>query len=289
MENQPPNFQQIADLFQLSAPKTTGSIRSVKLEGNTAEESSILGKQALNDGDAEGAIKHFKRATEQREEPSEEDALNLAAAYSYADQESLAYLQYKRLLKDEKESGEVRAGLADLLKRQGRNSDAIEMLAEAVRAEPDNPAHLYKLAELYFTTKRRKAALYAIQSAILLKPDEVFYHYFLGDVLLSLDRNAEALESYRAAIELSPGDDFYLIRASIAFWRLGKHKDAVKAVRLASELAPENNIYHGLLEAYLSESGQTAEADLESARADKMDSFDQAQLQRLLAEAGINN
>lgn len=287
MEPNSPTFQQISELFQLSTPHGSTEIEESELSGDNADESSILGRQALTDGNVELALRHFKRAAAQRGTLEAEDGLNIAATYAYRDDIPLAYRQYKLVLQSEAESAEALVGLSELYKRQGRHRDAVAQLELAIKNEPNNAFHAFKLSETLLGIKERTSALHAIKRAILINPSEALYFFWMGDILLQLDRFEEALESFRAAVELSPGDDYYLIRSSIAFWHLGKRQEAIKAIRLACELAPEKDSYHGLLEALLEEDGQIAEADLESDRADKMDSYDQEMVRRWLAEMNV--
>jgi tetratricopeptide (TPR) repeat protein len=284
-----PSFQQIAELFAFpgageDTPQPAGPRPK---EGRDADESEQLGQTCLNDGDHLAAIAHFKRAIEQRGEASVVSTLGLASAYEYADRATEAYRQYVKALKAGSEEREPRMALSDLYKRHGRFRDAIEQLESAVEKEPENAYLHFKLAETYREMGERSRALEAVINAIQAKSDESFYHYWLGDLLINMGRPDEALQALRGAIELSPGDDYLYLRAAVAFWQAGRQAEALKSVRLASDLDPEKNIYHGLLEALLSEMGQHDEADLETSRADKMDRFDHDLLARTLKEMGL--
>jgi tetratricopeptide (TPR) repeat protein len=254
-------------------------------DGKDAEESRMLGAQSLDEGDVTDAIRHFRRAIEQAEDPTE-IRHDLAAAYQVGEMSPEAMRQYAIALKV-KNDPEARLGLADVYARYGRYRDAVAQLEEAIRLDPTNAYHHHKLAEKLRDMGEKRRALISSQLAVANKPDDAFYHYWLGDLQMELGRNVEALESIRTAIEFSPGDDFLYLRASVAFWRLERKLDAIKAVRLASELDPDKNFYHGLLELLLEENGQLDEAILETNRADKMDRFDHDQLQRVAKEMGI--
>lgn len=285
-----PNYQQIADLFALplASVDEPNSKPESQVEGRTTEESDQLGRACMTDGDFDAAIKHFKRAIEQSDgKPPEEVLLDLGGAYEYSDQAPQAYRQYLKALKSQKENPEPLIGISDLYKRQGRFRDAIEQIEVALKLEPESPYLLFKLAETLREMGERTRALAAALAVIQLKPDDAFYHYWIGDLLITMGQYADALEALRAAIELSPGDDYLYLRAAVPFWRTDRRTEAVKAIRLASDLDPEKNVYHGLLEAMLTEMNQIEEADLESARADKMDRYDHDTLARTLAEMGI--
>lgn len=287
-----PSFRQIADLFQLELPRAKSPVPAdspKRKEGKDAAESEELGRQSLSDGDYETAIKHFKRACEQRGNASPDTLVDLAGAYDYADQAPQAMRQYEKALRIQENAVEPWLGLSDVYKRYGRFRESIEHLEKAIKLEPNNPFYRIKLAETLREMGERNRALVAAQGAVTAKPDEPFYHYWIGDLLIELKRYEEALESLRAAIELSPGDDFLYQRACVAFWCSGRQQEAIKAVRLASDLDPEKDLYHGLLELLLSEAGMNEEAELEKGRADKMDTYDHEILRRLAKEMGLSD
>jgi len=283
-----PTYRNIADLFSVAQPENLEIAESpLATEGKTADESDELGRQSLVDGNFEAAIKHFRRAVEQRDPNDVRSRIDLAGAYDYSDQYPQALLQYEKALRLGGGSTEPKLGMADLYKRYGRFKDAIVHLEEAIAKEPNN-SHLHlKLAQTLRDAGEKRRALTAAQEAVIAKPDEAFYHYWIGDLLMELGQFDDALESMRAAIELSPGDDHLYLRAAVAFWRAGRKVEAVKSVRLASDLDPSKHLYHGLLGILLEESDLAEEAKLESDRASKMDRYDHDLLGRLMDEMGI--
>jgi tetratricopeptide (TPR) repeat protein len=282
-----PEFKAIADLFAIAKPDDLEIVETKrKREGATAEESEALGRQSLGDGDFEAAIRHFKKAIAQAGPEDVVARIDLAGAYEYGDQYPQALRQYEKALRI-KEEAEPHVGMSDLYRRYGRFRDSIAQLENAIELEPYNPYWLIKLAETLREAGEPKRALRTAQQAIVAKPDEPFYHYWIGDLLMELGRWEDALESLRAAIELSPGDDFLYLRASVGFWRVGRRIEAVKAIRLASDLDSQKNLYHGLLEVLLNESGLVEEAGQESERAAKMDRYDRDCLSRIASEMGI--
>ncbi len=284
-----PDFKVIADLFQVVQPKDLEIRESaVKRHGDTAEESSTLGRQALSQGDVASAIRHFQEALRHAGGGDAGIRIDLAGAYEYGEDYPQAFRQYEKALSAQQDKAEPIVGMADLYRRYGRFKDSILKLEEAVSREPEN-GHLHiKLAQTLREAGFRSRAAIAAQDAIAAQPDAGFYHYWLGDLLIELDRFEEALESLRAAIELSPGDDYLYVRAAVAFWRVGRTVEAIKAVRLASDLDPEKHLYHGVLGILLDETGQLEEAALESGRAEKMDRYDHDMLGRLLDEMHID-
>lgn len=283
-----PNLRTIADLFAvpLVDEPTDFEVDESPREGETAEESAALGREALGQGDVAKAIEHFRRVLEQQEEETPEARRDLAAALDYGDQSPQAMRQYLTALKI-KEEADPHIGLSEIYKRSARWRDAVEQLQRAIELEPFQPYHHIKLAETFRDMGERSKALEAAQGAVVSKPEDPFTHYWIGDLLIEMKRYDEALESLRAAIELSPGDDFLYVRATVAFWCAGRRPEAIKAIRLASDLDPEKHLYHGLLGILLEEMGMMEEAQLESERAKKMDRYDHDLLSRMLDEMSI--
>ena len=280
-----PTFKVIADLFQVAQP-TDLEIQENggKRHGDTAEESSILGKQALSQGDVTTAIRHFKEALHKAGPDDVALRIDLGGAYEYGDDYPQALRQYEKALRTKDELTEPIVGAADLYRRYGRFKDSILKLEEAIQKEPENPHLRFKLAQTLRDARERTRALASAQQAVRLVPDSAFYHYWIGDLLIEMERFDEALDSLRAAIEISPGDDFLYLRAAVAFWRAGRRPEALKSVRLASDLDPEKHMYHGLIGILLDEMDQLDESKLESDRAAKMDRYDHDMLGRLLDE-----
>lgn len=290
MQDQKPSFQQIAELFQLQLPATTGEAQASvtrKKEGENAVESEELGRLSLSEGNYEAAIEHFRRAVQQREEANPDTLVDLAGAYDYGEFEPQAMRQYQKALRLQSDATEPHLGLSDLYRRNAKWKESIEWLEKAISVEPGNAFYRIKLAETLREMGERKKALDAALGAVAAKPDEAFYHYWVGDLQIELGRFAEALESLRAAIELSPGDDFLYQRAAVAFWRTEKRTEAIKAVRLASDLDPAKLVYHGLLQVLLDEAGLKEEAELEADKASQMDAYDRDTLNRLLDEMDL--
>ncbi|MBN9503916.1 MAG: hypothetical protein BGO01_11750 [Armatimonadetes bacterium 55-13] len=285
-----PSFQQIAELFNV-VDMQDDEVKAAKnaAAGKTAEESEELGRLRLGEGDYQNAIRHFKEALSQRDTSDLTTMVDLAGAYDYGDLELQAFRQYRKALKQHEGSSEPHLGLSDLLRRSGRFRDSIAELERAIKAEPGNAYYHIKLAEALREMGEPTKALEAAQYAVVVKPDEPFYHYWIGDLLIQMKRYEEALQSLRAAIELSPGDDFLYLRASIAFWMTDRKPEAIKAIRLASDLDTEKNVYHGLLEALLRESGQIEEAELEVERAEQMDRYDRDIVGRTLTAMGLDD
>jgi len=270
----------LADLFGFLADDTRDSrpSRPGEKTGRDASESAKLGEACLEEGDYDGAVRHFRKALEQGEPGDVRRRIDLAGALEAADRASEAMREYGRAAKASAEAPEPHVGLSDVYRRYGHFRDALRELERAIELEPDNAFYRFKMAELLRDLGERRAAVKYAQRAVELADGDGFYPYWLGDLLIEMRQFDDAVSAMRSALELLPGDDFLYYRASVALWGANRQKEAIQAVRLAGELNPEKHFYHGLLALYLRESGDAVAADQEWARCAKMDAYDRAQL-----------
>jgi len=285
-----PRYAQIAELFGLYVepqPTEAQPEKKEKLAGRSADESDEMGKESLAEGDYEAAIKHFRRAIEQRDPNDIKSHMNLGGAFEYSDQGPMAMRLYLRALKQRKDEPEPYVGLASVLKRYSRFREAVEELQNAIELDPDNAYLHSQLAQLLREMGEKKRALVAAMGAVAAAPDQSYYHYWIGDLLMSMGRWSEALDSLQAAIELSPGDDHLFLKSAISFWADGKRTQAIKAIRLASDLDPSKHLYHGLLAVFLRAEGLEEDAKLEDPRAAQMDRYDEENLKAILKQIGL--
>ena len=92
-----------------------------------------------------------------------------------------------------------------LLRHQGRHSEAEACLRQAIAAEPDDVTAYTELAQCLVEQEGRKLdALDTIDRAIALVPDDAYVHARRGLILTRLDRDKEALEAANRAIGLDP-------------------------------------------------------------------------------------
>ncbi len=84
---------------------------------------------------------------------------------------------------------------------------AHDMIQQAVKAEPENPAYLDSLGWVLFQLKRPAEALTWLEKAVKLLPEPdatVLDH--LGDVLAALGKLDEARDAWRKSVELEPSE-----------------------------------------------------------------------------------
>ena len=94
-----------------------------------------------------------------------------------------------------------------LAERGERLAEARDLIAGALKVEPENPAYLDSMAWVYFKLGKAAEGLPLMERAIALsdKPDATLYDH-LGDILAALGRQPEAQRSWRRSLELEASD-----------------------------------------------------------------------------------
>lgn len=93
---------------------------------------------------------------------------------------------------------------ARLLLDQGRVSEAIKQLKNALQQDPDNDDALALYARCQYDQKDFEGGIQTLQRAIAIDPENSYYYYLLGFGYYRKDRNPVALDMLQQAIQLNP-------------------------------------------------------------------------------------
>lgn len=101
---------------------------------------------------------------------------------------------------------------------QGHFEQAIELYAEAIDLDPEDPTLHFNLGNAQFELGQYAAALSAYEQASQLDPQYVESWNNLGNTLAELGRPEEAIAAYRRALDLLPGyaDAHYNLAETLA-------------------------------------------------------------------------
>jgi tetratricopeptide (TPR) repeat protein len=106
--------------------------------------------------------------------------------------------------------GEVRE-LADLLldlgaraQRRGELQSALDLFANATRAQPDSAWAWYNYGNVLLVLKRYEEAVSSLSKAIQLSPGTALFHYDLGLALFKLHRHDEARQEFAGIVAIDP-------------------------------------------------------------------------------------
>jgi len=96
----------------------------------------------------------------------------------------------------------ARIALGVALQRQGNNTEAIAVLHEAVRRDPQNPWAQRNLGACLFKAGRSVEAEEHLRHAIMLAPRDQAAMFGLAEVLVALGRTKDAHDAYKKVIDL---------------------------------------------------------------------------------------
>jgi tetratricopeptide (TPR) repeat protein len=147
-----------------------------------------------------------------------------------------ALVHYQRAL----ELGELdaRASSGDVLRRLGRGAEALELLRDGARRQPDSAYAHKSLAVALAEAQELPAARREFEAALALDPNDWETISGLGNVLLQTGQAEEAVRKYEAALRLSPSYDSARYNLGCALASLNRTAEAEEAFRAAVKINP---------------------------------------------------
>ena len=146
----------------------------------------------------------------------------------------------------ERETGDARAKLmaeAGLLREVKRWDEAFEVLGAAAQRFPDDSDLLYEQSMVAEKMGRVDEMERLLRRVIEIKPDNAHAHNALGYSLADRgQRLAEARQLIQRALELSPGDPFITDSLGWVEYRLGNLPEALRLLRQAYASRPDVEI-----------------------------------------------
>jgi tetratricopeptide (TPR) repeat protein len=150
-----------------------------------------------------------------------------------------------------------------LLRRQGRHTDAEACLRQAIAAEPDDVRAHAELAQCLLEQEgRRTDALAAIDRAISLDPGLAYLHARRADILSRLGRDREAIETADRAIAIDPDDSHHFAVKAQALTGLERYAEAETLCRQALALDADDCFATNLLAHLLRIQGKIEESQV---------------------------
>jgi Flp pilus assembly protein TadD len=132
---------------------------------------------------------------------------------------------------------------AQLLREANRNQDALQLLADALKKDPDQPELLYDYALTAEKLERFDLLESNLRKLIEVRPDHAHAYNALGYSFA--DRNtrlAEARKLVERALELAPDDYFIMDSLGWVLYREGDLKGAAEQLRRAYSGRPDAEI-----------------------------------------------
>ncbi len=159
--------------------------------------------------------------------------------------------------------------VVDDLNLQGRASEALALLSEAIEDRPRSPILLRQLALTHSRLKQEQQALSAIEASLDINEEDVVALAIKGRICLAFGRYTEAMEAASRAVELDPSraENHFLLGQ--AYRAQERPAEAIASYRAASDLDPDNFLLAVAWAESLFSQGRYDEAEAAFQRADR--------------------
>ena len=195
---------------------------------------------ALNDqGDADGAIAHYRQAVELR--PSYAEAhYNLGRLLARKGQLDEAIVHYEKALEINPDDAEAHNNLGATFFENGRIDEAIAHYRKALAIQPDYPDASCNLASVLLSNGDLDGAIAYYLACLAILPNQAEAQYNLASALFQKGRMDEAIPHYQKALELRPDSADAHANLGSVFLAKGRIRDAIAHYRDALRVAPDN-------------------------------------------------
>jgi Tfp pilus assembly protein PilF len=136
--------------------------------------------------------------------------------------------------------------LADLLRGQGRDDEAREVLLEALAVAPENGNTLHALGLLETRSGQRDTALKYLKQAADVETEGTRHRFVYGIALHDLGQPAEAIVQLQSVLRSAPQNEEILLALANYSAELGQRENARSYAKTLTEIAPGNRAYQQL-------------------------------------------
>ena len=177
--------------------------QAIELRPNYAEAHYNLGRLLVQKGQLDEAIAHYEKALEIN--PADAEAHNNLGTTLFASErvdEAIAH--YRKALAIQPDYADASCNLASALLSKGALDGAIAYYLACLAISPDQAEAQYNLASALFRTGRMDEAIAHYQKVLELRPQNADAHANLGSVFLAKRRVRDAIAQYRDALRIAP-------------------------------------------------------------------------------------
>jgi Flp pilus assembly protein TadD len=238
------------DTYELTAMTPEEADKRRKLEEDIKVSKSLLAKNVWHSAGGVEFNDHYKvlsRAYERDGQAGVEQVVREAVT------------RYEEIVPKGKTIAEY-FDLARQRLRDGKRTQAKELLHYVMRIEPDNPEVYNRIALLQWDLGVYEDSIRTMRRAVALQPRWAIYHYNLGEMLRRLGQSEQAQAAYIAALQLNPNDPELLSVLGMALAQRGQFAEAAERCRQAIALGQRTPAPHFRMGMILTHQGRTAEA-----------------------------
>ena len=218
-------------------------LASVRVEQNRKEEALKLYQKCIEVGRSTTGSAHF----------------NIGALHYTAGRIEEARQAFERSLAADPRSARAARALAELMRREGRRKEAIDLLERTIALQADAKA-LMALGGICAQAGQFPRAEAALRRCLELDPTLSHAHYRLAKILQRSDRNDEALGEMEAFVRLLPSHPRGQLELGVMLAERKRFAEAEKHLREAIRLSPKGSAAHYNLGVLLAGRDRLAEA-----------------------------
>lgn len=143
---------------------------------------------------------------------------------------------YERALTKDSLLNAARLNLSVAYNQTGRNKDALKVLQQAVKIQPDNDMIYFNLALLYNEMNDKESAERSLAKAESLKSQNPRVYYNYGLLLQQRGKISEAITQLKKAVQLSPDDASLVYALCWIYAQNGQTEKAREVARVLKQL-----------------------------------------------------
>jgi superkiller protein 3 len=200
------------------------------------------GKKLYQQGNYEGAIKHFKASADERSYCRDFELLGNAYYANGNYREALD--TYRRAMdRCNIHAYSVMNGMLKSARVLGECDNAIPLIEQLISKEPANPTFFVLLSFAYNCSGQYDQALTAAKRAVELNPQYSSAYQWLGYAYSKKKQYNKAIAALKRAVAINPKDYYCFWEMGYCLSKNGDYREAAKAYRKAAQLNPDDMNY----------------------------------------------
>jgi tetratricopeptide (TPR) repeat protein len=241
-------FEVIIKTIQLYIDKKKYDEGIVILQGmqkavpESPEIHHILGVAFYGKKENQNALGHFRKVTP--ESRFYEDAvIHAAFILSENKQNEEAIKLLKDAEKNEPENAEFKYYLGTFYEEEEQFEKAELAIQEAIKLEPDNPRYYFRLGVVYDKSNKKEASMDAMRKVISLDPKHSNALNYLGYTYADLGQNLDEAERLiLEALKYKPDDGYITDSLGWVYYKKGEFEKALEYLQKAIGIVPDDPI-----------------------------------------------
>jgi tetratricopeptide (TPR) repeat protein len=202
----------------------------------------ILGVAFYGKKENQSALEHFRKVTP--ESRFYEDAvIHAAFILSENKQNEEAIKLLSDAEKNEPENAEFKYYLGTFYEEDAQFEKAELAIQEALKLEPDNPRYYFRLGVVYDKANKKEASMDAMRKVISLDPKHSNALNYLGYTYADLGQNLDEAERLiLEALKYKPNDGYITDSLGWVYYKKGEFEKALEYLQKAIGIVPDDPI-----------------------------------------------